>query len=44
MVEDCVSASSWAPLVLVWLIAAVLHMAIGSVLTAAITAASILAR
>ncbi|MGP3985971.1 GntP family permease [Streptomyces sp. 3N207] len=43
MVEDCVSAGTWAPLVLVWLIAAVLHMAIGSVITAAITAASILA-
>jgi H+/gluconate symporter-like permease len=43
MVKDFVSASTWAPLALVWVIAAVLHMAIGSVITAAITAASVLA-
>ncbi|WP_051299152.1 GntP family permease [Arthrobacter castelli] len=34
---------SFAPLILVWIIAAILHIAIGSVTTAAITAAGILA-
>ncbi|GAA2608886.1 GntP family permease [Streptomyces axinellae] len=43
LVKDSFSASTWAPLALVWLIAAVLHMAIGSVTTSAITAAGILA-
>lgn len=43
LVKDSFSASTWAPLALVWVIAAVLHMAIGSVTTSAITAAGILA-
>ncbi|GAB2786358.1 GntP family permease [Streptomyces daliensis] len=43
IVKDSFSASTWAPLALVWVIAAVLHMAIGSVTTSAITAAGILA-
>ncbi|WP_016908284.1 GntP family permease [Streptomyces xiaopingdaonensis] len=43
IVTSWFSASTWAPLLLVWVIAAVLHMAIGSVTTAAITAAGILA-
>ncbi|MGY1439008.1 GntP family permease [Streptomyces reniochalinae] len=43
LIKDSFSAGTWAPLALVWLIAAVLHMAIGSVTTSAITAAGILA-
>lgn len=43
IVKDSFSASTWAPLALVWLMAALLHMAIGSVTTSAITAAGILA-
>lgn len=43
IVKGSFSASTWAPLALVWLIAALLHMAIGSVTTSAITAAGILA-
>ncbi|WP_326686769.1 GntP family permease [Streptomyces sp. NBC_01795] len=43
IVKDSVATSTWAPLTLVWLIAAVLHLAIGSVITSAITAAGILA-
>ncbi|NLU67153.1 SLC13 family permease [Streptomyces sp. HNM0574] len=43
IVKESFSASTWAPLALVWLIAALLHMAIGSVTTSAITAAGILA-
>ncbi|RCV56115.1 GntP family permease [Marinitenerispora sediminis] len=37
------SAGSWAPLVVVWVIAAVLHIAVGSVTISAITAAGLLA-
>lgn len=37
------SASSWAPLVVVWVIAALLHVAVGSVTISAITAAGLLA-
>ena len=40
---DYFSAHSWAPLLLVWLMAAVLHVAIGSVTISAITAAGLLA-
>ncbi|MBQ0862698.1 GntP family permease [Streptomyces smyrnaeus] len=43
IVEGTVASSTWAPLLLVWLIAAALHLAIGSVITSAITAAGILA-
>jgi H+/gluconate symporter-like permease len=37
------SASTWAPLLVVWAIAALLHVAVGSVTISAITAASLLA-
>ncbi|MFC3998921.1 GntP family permease [Nocardiopsis sediminis] len=37
------SAGSWAPLLVVWAIAAVLHIAVGSVTISAITAAGLLA-
>ncbi|ASR37334.1 gluconate permease [Prauserella marina] len=37
------SAATWAPLLVVWLIAAVLHVAVGSVTISAITAAGLLA-
>ncbi|MEB3369769.1 GntP family permease [Saccharopolyspora mangrovi] len=37
------SANSWAPLLLVWLMAAVLHVAVGSVTISAITSAGLLA-
>ncbi len=37
------SANTWAPLLMVWLIAAVLHVAVGSVTISAITAAGLLA-
>ncbi|MFF5989251.1 GntP family permease [Prauserella flavalba] len=37
------SASTWAPLLVVWLIAALLHVAVGSVTISAITAAGLLA-
>ncbi|MBK1782697.1 GntP family permease [Prauserella cavernicola] len=37
------SASTWAPLVVVWAIAALLHVAVGSVTISAITAAGLLA-
>ncbi|MGW8379504.1 SLC13 family permease [Streptomyces sp. ODS28] len=43
IVKEQFSANTWAPIALVWLIAALLHMAIGSVTTSAITAAGILA-
>ncbi|WP_116100678.1 GntP family permease [Amycolatopsis thermalba] len=37
------SANTWAPLLLVWLMAAVLHIAVGSVTISAITSAGLLA-
>jgi len=37
------SANSWAPLLVVWVIAALLHVAVGSVTISAITAAGLLA-
>ena len=37
------SASTWAPLLVVWAVAAVLHVAVGSVTISAITAAGLLA-
>ncbi|GAA2788158.1 GntP family permease [Saccharopolyspora taberi] len=37
------SANTWAPLLLVWLMAAVLHVAVGSVTISAITSAGLLA-
>lgn len=37
------TANTWAPLLMVWLIAAVLHVAVGSVTISAITAAGLLA-
>ncbi|MGW0733936.1 GntP family permease [Streptomyces sp. NPDC002851] len=37
------TASTWAPLLMVWLVAAVLHVAVGSVTISAITAAGLLA-
>lgn len=43
ILRDYFNADSFAPLLLVWLIAAVLHIAIGSVTISAITAAGILA-
>ncbi|MFH9105174.1 GntP family permease [Streptomyces albus] len=43
IIEDSVGQDPWAPLALVWALAAVLHIAIGSVITAAITAAGVLA-
>lgn len=43
VLQDSFSASTVAPLLLVWAIAAALHMAIGSVTLAALTAAGILA-
>lgn len=43
ILRDYFSADSFAPLLLVWAIAAVLHIAVGSVTISAITAAGILA-
>lgn len=43
VLQDSFSAHTTAPLLLVWLIGAVLHMAISSVTTSAITAAGLLA-
>ncbi len=43
ILRDYFSPNSFAPLLLVWLIAAVLHIAVGSVTISAITAAGILA-
>lgn len=40
---DYFTASTWAPLLTVWLVAAVLHVAVGSVTISAITAAGLLA-
>ncbi|MGY0064010.1 GntP family permease [Streptomyces sp. LZ34] len=40
---DYFKTNTWAPLLLVWLVAAVLHVAVGSVTISAITAAGLLA-
>lgn len=40
---DYFKANTWAPLLMVWLVAAVLHVAVGSVTISAITAAGLLA-